>query len=265
MVRRKVTARLAECAERLPDDLRLVATASLAMHPDAEDRFLTARLQWAGDRLERDERTVRRYADDAVRLLAEHLESGAERPPVPTADWQVDVLESVYRVRDGTVEVYERRRLTSAGAALTHVETAISLPRPDDAADVRMELLYGGRVSHHERIGDRHLRWRIELAEPLTPGRTAEVALRYVMAGSRWLAPHYVFVPLHPCRRFRLVLTFDPAGPPATVLRLDGLPQRAVDDPAAGGETVVPDRFGELVMEFDSLRQGLSYGARWQR
>jgi hypothetical protein len=62
-----LNARLAE----LPDDLRLVGQVALGLDSRARQRFLGERLRWLADLLARDERTVRRRATEALRLLAE--------------------------------------------------------------------------------------------------------------------------------------------------------------------------------------------------
>src|SRR5262245_40377635 len=65
IVRRKVIERLTDLTTRLPEDLRLIAQVSLALHEETRHRFLAERLQWVAERLQRDARTIRRRADEA--------------------------------------------------------------------------------------------------------------------------------------------------------------------------------------------------------
>src|SRR4051794_15286567 len=69
--RRALAALLTERTESLPADLRLAARVALALHPHANQRFLSERLDWLAADSRRDIRTVRRRVEEALSLLAE--------------------------------------------------------------------------------------------------------------------------------------------------------------------------------------------------
>jgi hypothetical protein len=75
--------------------------------------------------------------------------------------------------------------------------------------------------------------------------------------------PHYVLQPLSPCLAFDVTVRFDPAAPPASVWRLDGVPPGIVDAPQSPRNLLVPDRFGDVRLSFRQLRQGYAYGVKW--
>ncbi|MGC5321170.1 hypothetical protein ACPXB5_20805 [Micromonospora arida] len=275
VVRQKVQSRITTLAEQMPPDLKLVALASFGLHPVAVGRFLRVRLQRVSEQLQRDERTVRRYADQALRLMTDLL-AAADATPLaasPTMDrsrtgWVIEEFAAVFRLDGARPEAYEHRAIVAVEDGLSRVVAAVSLPRPPaDVVDadrhVDLDILYGGRVTRRDRLGPSHLQWGIELAEPVPRGGRHEYGLRYVLPDARTIVPRYVFVPMHPCHRFRLVARFPTNGNSAP-RRLDGVPPRVLDDLASAGEAAKPDRFGELAMEFRDLRQGLAYGVNWQ-
>lgn len=68
-IRDRLIGYLTGLAQTLPEDLGLVFSAGLALHPEARFRFLSQRVDWVAARLERDPRTIRRRFDEAVQLL----------------------------------------------------------------------------------------------------------------------------------------------------------------------------------------------------
>ncbi len=70
-LRQKLARRLEELADELPDDLRIAALVSLGLYREAQRPFYQERIRWLADYLQRDERTARRRAEEALDQLAE--------------------------------------------------------------------------------------------------------------------------------------------------------------------------------------------------
>lgn len=281
-IRRKVEGALERWAGQLPADLALVARASFALKPDTL-RFLAERLKRAGTSLNRDARTIRRYAEDALRAIIDQALATAVKepdPPVPNQarDWYVDSCNSLFRLDGQGVEVVEERTVVATVDGLRDVVAAISLPRhpsgQDTARNVKADVLYGGRIVSHDRQGQSHLRWTVEFPQPLPLDGRRSFAMRYVIPPEQPMAPHYFFFPLHVCRRFQVAIRFAPERVPRAVRRFSMAPQRLLydlaanpegltDDQVMGGEVVEADRFGEVHVEFVDLTPGYGYGVAW--
>lgn len=282
-IRRKVQAVLEDLCARIPADLGLVATASFALKAETPHRFLSDRLQWVGAALSRDERTIRRYAEDALRcLIDEALATPANdpgpQPPGHALDWYVDSCNALFRLDGPGVEVVEERTIVATVDGLRDITAAISLPRHpsgvDTARNVEADVLYGGRIVGRDRRGLSHLRWKVEFPQPLPVGGRRSFAMRYVIPPEQPMAPHYFFFPLHPCRRFQVAIRYAPDQMPKAARRFSMAPQRLLDDLALnplcllddetmGGEVVEADRFGEVHIEFVDLSPGYGYGVAW--
>jgi hypothetical protein len=78
------------------------------------------------------------------------------------------------------------------------------------------------------------------------------------------MAPHYAYVPFCRSDHFELRVRFNPACLPADVWVLRGAPPAVIYERGRDGDVLVPDRFGEVCVEFRDLRIGHAYGVRWQ-
>lgn len=286
--RGKVETALDKLAAQIPEDLGLVFRASFALAQEARHRFLSDRLRWAGGRLDRDQRTIRRYAEEALRYVIDQALVSEPAPlpvsaPVPNQSrgWYVESLNALYRLDRPGVEAIEERTIVSTVDGLREVIAAISLPSQSapeaghpESGDVEADVLYGGRIVAQDRQGLSHFRWTVALPEALGVDDHARFAMRYSIPPGRSMSPHYILYPLHPCRRFQVAIRFAPTRVPAAVRRfsqaphrlvhdLDARPMALLDDDVMGGEPVEPDRFGELHVEFLDLEPGYGYGVAW--
>jgi hypothetical protein len=112
----------------LPDDLRLVAGVALGLDPRAPHRLLKDRLGWLAVELDRDPRTVRRRADEAIRLLAEMLVDPDSGSAVST----VSTGSTVPTARDspGPPGVAGTRRATSGRPVPDEHDPVLALGGP---------------------------------------------------------------------------------------------------------------------------------------
>lgn len=100
-IRDRLVSYLTGLAQTLPEDLGLVFSAGLALHPEARFRFLAQRVDWVAARLDRDPRTIRRRFDEAVQLLEEEGRTAcaSDLPKALTGNHLIDYqIEYHYRL-----------------------------------------------------------------------------------------------------------------------------------------------------------------------
>lgn len=181
--------------------------------------------------------------------------------------WYVESFSALLRLGGPQVEAVEHRVIVATVDGLTELATSISVPRhPEDPGAthrIEAELLYGGSLELREQPYESYFRHVIALAEPLRKGERHEYELLLRVPPGQQMAPHYVYVPFCRSDHFELRVRFPPGRPPQAVSVLDGVPTAVIYDRSAAGETVAPDRFGEVRVEFRSLQVGRGYGVRW--
>jgi hypothetical protein len=85
-LRRGLAELLKRPAAELPEDLRVAALVALGLYPGARLPFYQERIRWLAEYLQRDERTARRRADQAIEQLAELASAPAARPNADLSD-----------------------------------------------------------------------------------------------------------------------------------------------------------------------------------
>ena len=269
VTRQKLLAVLEPAVQRLPPDLGLCVQAALALPPAPAERFLRPRLEWAGRMIARDRRTVLRRVDEGLRLLAAEL-AGPARPSrgnryVPDG-WRVEHFDATRWMDRDPPMLTEHRRIAATRDGLDRIMIGFSAPvsRPGHPPVAGVQLVDGGRFVPDEELSTAsYLTGRLELPRPLAAGQRHEYELLVTGPPLAEMRPYYVFTPLWPCDRFRLVALFDPAAPPARIWCVDGVPTRPLDDFAADDVGLALDGDGRLEVAFDHLQVGLSYGIQW--
>ncbi|OHV31034.1 MULTISPECIES: hypothetical protein [Pseudofrankia] len=282
---------LGEWLEALPEDLCLVASVALGVDPRAGHRLLTERLNWLAVEFDRDPRTLRRRGQEAFRLLAEMIITGAgpngagpngvgqgrdERAPrgpgagpdpaVGTTGWYVERVRALMRLDTPTPELLESRRIVAVRDGLAEVAVSMSLPRPPGAPasprGLEVDVMFGGRIVRLDRRGDTLFSPVLRLPHPLGAEERHEFGCVWRLPEGQPMAPRYAMVPTIRCDALDLRVRF-PDGADPEVQRLDGLPLRAVEDPAIDLTGVPLDGAGEASARFGPLALGLCYGLRW--
>jgi hypothetical protein len=268
--REKLIARLEALAQALPPDQRLAVLAALAVHPDAQQRFLHERVTWVAERLKRSDRAARRRIDDGFGLLVEHITRGGPRPqPAPGTgppgqQWYVRSFSALMRFDTPKPELWEQRTIEFTRDGVTEIVAELSHPpRTGGRATLEVEVLYGVRQLRREHVSPSHLRVVLGLPRAYDVGETLDYGMLFRTPDRRFMKPHYAFVPLRPCAEFTLRLRFDPAALPGRMWRLGGVPPRVIDDRTPTGDLLQADKIGELTLTFTDLTQGLAYGAQW--
>ncbi|QUQ68600.1 hypothetical protein [Kutzneria sp. CA-103260] len=247
-VRRKLTVRLIELAEQLPEDLRLVTLVAFAIERDAKQALYQERVRWAAIQLERDERTVRRRVDEAINQVAE-LAAGDGNW---FGGWRTAELSVAVALDQDRPEVLEQRRIVAEQDDLREVE--LVAPIPLGQSDV--QVLYGGTL-----IADDPAGFTLALPTPVAKEERHDLAVRFRLPPRQAMQQYLLCVPKRPCERFDLRLRFRRDGRPPTVFALHGTPG---ENPPRDGREQAVDRAGEVHVRFHQLTPGLAYGARWE-
>ena len=269
-VRRKLVLRLTELCGRLPDDLRLAALVALALHEEAAGEFLDRRIAWLADHFDRDSRTARRRIDQAFRLLAGYLDDVRDQATsynlYAPDGWYVESLKAVLRMDLDPPQLTEERRIVVTTDELDEIVVSLSAPN-DQAAEagdgITAQMVYGGELveAHHAARG--HSRFVIRLPEPLSLGQRHTYSIQFTSYSRALMRPYYVMTPYRRCEHLAVRVRFGHDDKPTSVWRLNGLPQRAVDDFVPTNDRLTIDRLGEVSLEFHDMQQGLSYGLQW--
>jgi hypothetical protein len=262
-VNRKLVVVLTEAAGRLPEDLRVAVLTALGLHGPSEKPFLRDRLSWLSQETGASERTTRRRATTALRLLGEHLDDAVKDPTVQRG-WYTSSLRALLRLDVDPPQVVEDRVIVATADNLAEIELRFSAPvaSGQQAQPIEAAILYGGEVTRTERVTPSHRKFTVRLPAPLRAGERHEYGVRFTAFPRAKMPPFYVFTPLQPCDRFTMRVRFG-SEVPDRIWRLDGIPPRAIDDYEPAGGLLAADRLGEIALEFAQLHQGLSYGIRW--
>jgi hypothetical protein len=251
-----------------PKETRLVIAVALALHPEADQRYLGARERWLAEQLRVHERTARRRIDEAIEILARLATEVEQDREVPDS-WQDQAIRAFLRLDGYSPELFEQRTVLITADHVDEIATRFSLPRRRDPSagthDLITEILYGGRIRDTERLSPEHFRYFVELPRTYYRGETHEYGIRFRVPPGQPMTPYYALVPLLTVKSLDLTVRFAPARPPVKVWRLDGVAPVMLENPSPNDDTLLQvNRFGEIRVSFRNLRQGFGYGARWQ-
>ncbi|OXM44344.1 hypothetical protein CFP71_40495 [Amycolatopsis thailandensis] len=248
-IREKLVARLAELAEQLPEDLRLVTVAAFGLTADVRMPLYQDRVGWAAPRIDRDTRTVRRRVDEALDQLAELM---VTIPPLPDGAWHTAELNVVVTLDRPQHEVLEQYRVVADRDGLYELD--FTSPAFELRGPLEVDVLYGGTL----RAGGA-ARGRVSFTppEPLAKGETHAFAVRYRFPRPQVLRSYVVRELEQPCELFDLRVRFARYHIPRQVWTLRDATG------SHGGHQQRVDRAGEIHQRFRRLSPGRSYGARW--
>jgi hypothetical protein len=259
-VRQKVVETLTRFATQLPEDFRVAAMVALALHGPT-DQFLQDRLSWLAKEAETSERSARRRADVALRLLGELVDEQVINPE-PQQEWHTQSLRGLLRLDLEQVVVEEDRVIVSLTDNLTELQFRFTSTLSDLERTAATLIRYGGTISGVEHVTPTHHKMSMRLPTPLGIGDKHEYGVRYTTVARAVLPPFYVLTPLHRCERFVVRVRFG-AELPHRIWRLPGIPPRTIDEFDPGGELLTADDAGDVMVEFSRMQLGLSYGVGW--
>lgn len=231
--------------------------------------FLEERLRAAGDVLERDVRTVRRYLDKANVDVASYLldQAGRAQPPGAPQHWTVNELTAELDLC-GPVPVYTATKTIFVTApTLDHVVDSLNLLEVDSSGAMTgldASVLTGGALEQTTRVGRSAWSLTTRLPRVLAAGSTHRYTLRVRIPSIDMVRPMHVTLPLRPCAAAGISARFSPGRLPRRVIRLDGaLPAVLAEPMSAGLGQSVPA--AELVScTFHGLVTGMVYGLWWE-
>jgi hypothetical protein len=268
VIREKLSARLRNLADRLPEDLRQAVTIALALQPDTQQQFLQDRVQFLADLHKRDVRTIRRRMDEGFELLAEIATrpNGAGRGGTGQA-WYIERLESTLRMDKPARECFERRTIVAEWDGLDRIQGMTTLPKEQaytgDRFDLNFELYYGAILTTSYKKTENRFAYELALPQPLSIGERHEYGLISRVPEDQPMRTHYVFFPERRCEEFHLRIRFDLAKAPATIWRVAEVFHRDVDDIRPTESLLAVDKVGEVSLSFQNLLPGHGYGVQW--
>jgi hypothetical protein len=267
-IREKLAGRLGALAKKLPQDLRAVVVAALALTPDAQGPFLQDRVQRLADQENRDVRTIRRRVDEAINMLAQQAVRAGATPARTDGDgWRVVRLESLLRMDVESPVCFERRFIKAESSGVEEVRELMTLPRgaETDSAehDVGVEVQYGVELVRQERVRDTRFAFVLRLPHALSAGDSHDYGLVLRVPPGQPMRTHYVFFPRRSCDSFALRVRFPAGAVPRNIWKVAEVFHRDLDDEQLTREELVADRVGEVSVDFDGLIAGHGYGVQW--
>jgi hypothetical protein len=272
VVRQKLVLFLATRINELRGELQVAALAALALHEEANGRFLHERMGWLARYLNRDSgKTAGRWVQRAFNRLAEIIEGEQGWVPehresdyVPSG-WGVEKLDAVVDFTSEPTCLTERREIIATADELDELLLSISVPvhpamSNKDPIDAQME--FGGQIVEKIYEVPGHFQCVVRLPEPLKLGQRYSYGIKFTTFARELLAPYYVMLPLRRSREFRAHVRFG-SEVPSHVWRLDGVPPVVLESRTPGKDILFPNQDGELKVEFFDLRPGLGYGVAW--
>lgn len=271
-LRRKLLRLLTELTAPLPEDLRTAASAALNIHPEAQDRFLEARISWLAKVLARDPRTARRHIDESLSRMGVVAARRRAAPPPGDEqehdDWYVESFRAAVLLDGPTPEVFEKRRIVATRPGLSEIVHTTGLPlltatsAPHRKLD--REVIFGGKILLHEQRSASVFRTVVSLQRSLDPHDMHEYCIRTRVPTGQPMSPHFVCFPSRRCDYFSLRVRFDPQRPPRRVWAVTEIHPRTIDDAQPSPDLLALDNLGEVDTEFSHLRRGFGYGIQWE-
>jgi hypothetical protein len=269
-LRRRLTELITQHVEVLSDDDKRAVLASLALHPDAQFRFLKDRQNWVLGRIDRDSRrTVDRRAGRGMRRVAEEIvaeyEQDQQRPSNRFAPRSFYTAELISTVRlDLDRPEWSERRTIVALEPLDHVPVGASVPAAPDgsSADIELDVVAGGTLTEWKRAQPTFFEGRIELDRPVARGERYGYEIRRRISSADDVQPYYLMTAHVRCDRLVVHVVLGSAGPAWAV---DGVPWPTVaDGTVMSAPPLIPDASGQVSAEFARLHLGPAYGIVWR-
>jgi hypothetical protein len=253
----------------MPAEMETAARAALALHPQAQDRFLAGRMTWLAQHLDRNVRTATRRAEEALEFLAERMitnfteNADAENEFAPSG-WYVEFQQTTLMLHRDPVLLHEVRRVRSTRDGLDELTVAWSIPVVPDS-ELRPEMVFGGDLVKDE-ANSTATYWtgRIKLARPLAAGAEHTCELLVATVSRKHLLPYFVLSPYRRCDEFVLRTKFSPDRLPTEIWELSRVPFTLVHENAPVGSVLALDGAHEIARRFTNLQSGFSYGLRWR-
>jgi hypothetical protein len=210
---------------------------------------------------------LKQLAELAAAGLADRLDRvGAD----PIGDgWHTESLIATLNLSAPEPEAFEFRTIVADRDELPEIDTAVTLTASPNGISsppsaLRMDVLYGGRLTQRFMESERRFAMKLAFPEPLNTGDRHEFALRFRVPDDTATRPHFVSVTKQRCDKVELRVKFDEKHVPANVWLLERVFQSDLADPTQRGAAVAVDAAGELRVQFVAPDPGFAYGVRWE-
>ncbi|HEX4726128.1 MAG TPA: hypothetical protein VH333_26705 [Pseudonocardiaceae bacterium] len=274
VVRDKIGELFTRTADVLPEDLRITFLAAFGLITEARHVFFQDRLRWAGDRFEREERTVRRRLDDACKLVAERAiaqyrqVSPAGDEQQPSKEWYTEALYAVLCLDQPTPEAFEVRRIAAEQDDVRQIDLAVTVSGPTagspaDPPGLEMDVIFGGTLVRRRMASTRRFGLSLALPVALGKGDVHTFAMRFRLPSGDALLPHFVCATEQRCDLMDIRVKFAEKRPPTAVWQVTRVFQGEVQDPAHRGGLVPLDAANEVRVRFRGPQAGFAYGVQW--
>jgi len=271
LVRKRLSETLQNLTAELPPDLRLAAVAAFGLGEEAQHRFYAERIEWLAAQLNVGGRTAQRRVGHALELLVESAVRTGRTTAVgsaefPGEDWYIDFFRGVLRLDVPTPELHEERTVVAVQDGVGEIEIALTIPPPAERArppEVEASIIYGGLIKRADAPAAGHHRFVVELPRPLSAGESHHFMLQFRLPDRPADAPHYAVLPLRSFRKAELITRFGSSYVPQVVWRLDHVPPLMIEAQEPVGPELMPDRLGEVRLQYSALRPGHGYGIAW--
>lgn len=258
-VRTRLTTLITDECATFPQDLRDLVQAAYGISSNRP--LLQDRLTLAGERLRRDQRTLRRRLVAADDLMADRilLRYGGRRGLVrPGWNWATYRME--VDVSRPQPSMTSRRVLVPSLDGLDAFEEIVSIPQVGGTDDWRVECLDGCTYEGRESLSGSSWRLRYALPHQLPAGEPFPTAVRLTWPSKDWIQPVAAFIPTRPVERFEVSVSFGLPRACSSAWVLNGvLPTAYADAPSP--DSLVADHTVEV--GFSDLVMGLIYGVAW--
>jgi hypothetical protein len=267
-VRAAVIEKLGQAVATLPAELSLSASAALGIAPATADLLqLQDRVEWLATQLKRDVRTARRRVDEACGRLAEVLGAGTSAVSSGRrgVGWYVAEFHAAALLGGPASTTVERRVVVAERDGLDRIQLGWSLrtPATGPGSDLGIRVLYGGTLDAPEETAGSRMRITLRLPRPLRATERHEYSVMTTLPPGRAMQKHYVYTPSTRCDRFVLRAHFEPELIPARLWQVLDVFHRDLDERTVEGAELVPDRCGDVRVDFDDMLPGHGYGIQW--
>ncbi|MCM2422181.1 helix-turn-helix transcriptional regulator [Streptomyces sp. RKAG293] len=199
-------------------------------------------------------------------------ESGPVCPPgclrTDLHGYYTESVDTRLRLDTRAPEAVETRVVVSTCDRLARIPLAFSVPRHTDDVGtehgLHVSVVRGGRLQSSEHPYESYFRQELALRDPVPVGARHIYVLRLRIPSAQPMAPHFVHIPLTRSERFRLHVRFDPARPPRTVWRLNGVPTAVIYQRLPGTSPLKVNPDATVAAGFTEMKVGYGYGLRWQ-
>ncbi|MEV0675981.1 hypothetical protein AB0I60_05595 [Actinosynnema sp. NPDC050436] len=267
VARKKVVTILDRLTRRLEGQRGRLARTALGFDSDPEIRYLR-RLELLEEDFDRGTRSLQRYSDEVMALLAENaVEEGARiSDPLRDDPWRTKVLRTTLLLDGPDVEVTESRTISSSRDGLSRIEHSITLPEGGptgllDPVAMNLRAGFGADFTRLRRVTSNRVVFEVLFGRTLSAGEEHGFEFRLRLPV---MSPFYLCTPIYPCEEFELKIRFDRNRLPTPILVVDGALAHETADPAAAMGAAEVDSAGQVHHMFTHLRPGRSYGLRWQ-